>query len=140
MWNNPLANGEGKGYKKSMTREERRARPAHHIVYEYANLVSAGKIRLAGHYQQVPLIPPLNSHVWHAFYTYCRSMFEFFRYPPERKYLRASQFVQPNSEFVFRHWTQRVQTHMEVHLMHVGDDRTTGRKAWTGVSVRPTPS
>lgn len=118
-----------------MTEEEkRRKRPEHHVVHDYANLVSSGKLRLAGKHQGVKLldIAPVNSHVWHAFYMNCRKMFEFFQYQRSKKYLRAKQFVPRRITFDFEHWTRAVQEHMNIHLMHVGGSRTVRKVVWTG--------
>jgi hypothetical protein len=79
-----------------MTAEERRKCPAHHIVHDYANLVSSGRIAVDGHHLGQPLTPPLNTHVGHAFYINCRKMYEFFRYPapkPPFDDMRARDFT-----------------------------------------------
>jgi len=59
-------------------------------------------------------------------------MFEFFTYEPTGKYLRAKQFVMPDTVFVFKHWTVAVQRHMKIQLLHVGGNRTTRQIDWTG--------
>jgi hypothetical protein len=116
-----------------MTHEERRVRPEHHIVHDYANLVSSGLLITDPVWNDKLLkIAPVNSHVWHAFYMNCRKMFEFFQYNPSGSYLRARQFLANDVKFMFKHWTRTVQQHMEIHIMHVGGDRVTRNIVWTG--------
>jgi hypothetical protein len=117
-----------------MTLEERCKRPEHHVVHDYANLVSSGRIRLAGEHGGVQLqdIAPVNTHVWDAFYLNCRKMFEFFKHGPNGKYSRASDFIAADVEFKFQHWTFTVQNHMEIHLLHVGRTRATRDVVWSG--------
>ena len=57
-----------------MTPEERRKRPEHHVVHDYANLVSSGLLRQPKYVALLLQIPTANSHAWHAFYTNCRKM------------------------------------------------------------------
>jgi len=117
-----------------MTQEERRVRPEHHVVHDYANLISSGLlITDPVSNNRLVKIAPVNSHVWHAFYMNCRKMFEFFQYKPSGSYLRAQQFLAKDVTFKFGHWTHTVQHHMDIHLMHVGGDRVTGNIAWTGL-------
>ncbi len=117
-----------------MTNEERRKRPEHHVVHDYANLVSSGRlITDKKSNDELLKIAPVNSHVWHAFYMNCRKMCEFFKDGPSRKYLRAQQFLlRPDVPFTFKHWTKAVQQHMNIHLMHVGGERATRDVVWTG--------
>jgi hypothetical protein len=133
-----LQTGSGQRYKKKamMTEAERRLRPEHHVVHDYANLISSGRLITDKESNDKLLkIAPVNSHVWHAFYMNCRKMYEFFSYKPTGKtgkYLRAQQFVVPKTVFVFKHWTAAVQEHMEIQVLHVGVTRTTRQKVWTG--------
>jgi hypothetical protein len=116
----------------NVTAEERRKRRAHHVVHDYANLVSSGLLRNPSYIAQLLKIPTANSHTWHAFYANCRKMFEFFVYDPNRRYLRAQDFIGQKLPYVFRHWTYDVQRHMEGHLLHVGGDRLENELVWTG--------
>lgn len=116
-----------------MTHEERRVRPEHHVVHDYANLVSSGKLvteRVSN--DALSRIGGANSHVWHAFYMNGRKMFEFFRYPPLDKYLRASQFLTTDVAFPFQNWNKGVQAFMETHMLHVGAGRLTNEVVMTG--------
>jgi hypothetical protein len=115
-----------------MTPEERRQLPEHHVVYDYANLVSAGRMVLSGAHLGVGLAPPVNSHVGHAFYMYCREMYEFFKDGPSKKYRRAQPFLVQEVHFTFDNWTNSIRGHMESHLVHAGEERTEGNIVWTG--------
>lgn len=115
-----------------MTPEERRQRPEHHIVHDYANLVSSGVLRNEAYIAQLLAIPTANSHAWHAFYTNCRKMFEFFVYDHHPRYLRAQDFIGQKLPYKFEHWMPSVQRYMEGHLMHVGGDRLENQVVWTG--------
>lgn len=120
-----------------VTLEERRKRPEHHVVHDYANLVSSGLlITDAKSNNELLQIAPVNSHVWHAFYMNCRKMYEFFRYDPHDRYLRAGYFLASKIEFPFANWNNRVQSHMDAHMLHVGAGRLTNEVRWTGGSDR----
>lgn len=110
-----------------MTPEERRRRPEHHVVHDYANLVSSWRLREPHYITQLLQIPTANGHAWHAFQMNCRKMFEFFNYKPDAKgiYLRAAHFIDGELGYRFIHWTDRVQEFMNSHLLHVGAGRLT---------------
>ncbi|MFI5381966.1 MAG: hypothetical protein ACHRHE_21940 [Tepidisphaerales bacterium] len=55
----------------------------HHVVHDYANLVSSGTMAATGKHLETPLTPPINTHVGHAFLVNCRKMHHFFTPPPE---------------------------------------------------------
>jgi hypothetical protein len=116
-----------------MTGEERRLRPEHHVVHDYANLRSSGLLITDPEWnRRLGELAPVNSHVWHQFYTNCRKMYEFFRYHPHEKYLRAEDFLTGPLPFTFKHWTWDVQHFMEGHQLHVGGDRTANTFVLTG--------
>jgi hypothetical protein len=119
-----------------MTDEERRKRPEHHVVHDYANLVSSGLLRSENYIAQLLTIPTANSHAWHAFYLNCRKMFEFFDYDPHPRYLRAQDFIGRKLPYTFQRWTYSVQRYMEGHMMHVGGGRTENDIVWTGADDR----
>jgi hypothetical protein len=117
----------------AVTQEERRKRPEHHVVHDYANLVSSGLLITDPKSNDALLrIAPVNSHVWHAFYMNCRKTYEFFHYKKSREYLRAQQFVNHGVTFTFKHWTDDVQKFMNTHMLHVGGGRITNKKVSTG--------
>ena len=116
-----------------MRPHERRKRPEHHVVHDYANLVSSGLLITSQKSKRELLeMAPVNSHVWHAFYMNCRKMYEFFHYKNSRHYLRAQQFVNPGVTFTFQYWTDDVQTFMNTHMLHVGGGRVTNVEVLTG--------
>jgi hypothetical protein len=115
-----------------MTDDERRKRPEHHVVHDYANLVSAGRMVVSGSHQGISLVAPVNSHVGHAFYTYCREMYEFFKDKQKGPYRRAQEFLTTEVTFKFNYWTNAIRSHMETHLLHAGSARTDGDTVWTG--------
>jgi hypothetical protein len=107
-----------------MTHEERRLRPQHHVVHDYANLLSTGRLVIDPRINHnLELIWGANGHVWHMFYTNCRKMFEFFKDGPDGKYVRASQFLARKVDFPFSHWNRAVQAFMNAHMLHVGAGR-----------------
>jgi len=120
-----------------MTYEERRLRAEHHVVHDYANLVSTGRlVTNPKTNRQLELICGANGHVWHAFYMNCRKMYEFFHHQRSRDFLRPQQFVKPRVRFIFQHWTDDVQKFMNTHMLHVGSGRLTNTKNSTGADDR----
>lgn len=112
---------DNKTARPAVTPEERRKRPEHHVVHDYANLVSSGLLITDWKSNDALLkIAPVNSHVWHAYYMNCRKMYEFFHYQKSKDYLRAQQFVKPGVTFTFQHWTRDVQKFMNTHMLHGG--------------------
>jgi hypothetical protein len=92
----------------NLTPEERRKRPEHHVVHDYANLVSSGLLITDRKSKDTLLkIAPINSHVSHAFYMNCRKMYEFFHHQKSKDYLRAQRFVNPGVTFTFQCWKLR---------------------------------
>jgi hypothetical protein len=109
-----------------MTADERRRCPEHHVVHDYANLVSAGVLITTPQFNQdLEMCHWANGHVWHMFYVNCRKLFEFFAYKakPRDKYLRAQQFMARRVPFPFSHWNRGVQDFMGAHMLHVGAGR-----------------
>jgi hypothetical protein len=71
--------------------------------------------------------------MWHAFYTNCRKMYEFFDCDSHPRYLRAEDFIGNKPPYTFKYWTTNgVQRHMEGHMMHAGGDRLDDEVVWTG--------
>jgi hypothetical protein len=119
-----------------MTAEERCKRPEHHVVHDYANLVSSWRLREPDYIVQLMRIPTANSHAWHAFYLNCRKMYEFFRYGSHEDYLRAEDFIGGKLPYKFQDWTDSVQEFMNTHMLHVGGGRITNKKVSTGEDDR----
>jgi hypothetical protein len=136
-----LANGIGTGYKEHMTREEQRKRPSHHIVHDFANLLSSGEMVVSGGHKGQGLMPPINTHVGQAFYLNCRKMYDFFIKPPSTnpKFddLRAIEFTKTPVAYAFNVWNKDIQTHMDKQLTHVARDRTTRTGVWEGHIENP---
>ena len=115
-----------------MTLEERRLRPEHHVVHDYANLLSSGLLRSEKYVALLLNIPTANSHAWHAFYMNCRKTYEFFHHQKSKEHFRAQQFVKPGVTFRFQHWTADVQKFMNTHTLHYGGGRVANNTVWTG--------
>jgi hypothetical protein len=100
-----------------MTRDEQRKRPSHHIVHDYANLISAGEMVLTQTHAGQALVAPVNTHVGQAFYLNCRKMFDFFTKPPSTNPgfddFRAREFTKTDIRYPFATWTPDIQFHMD---------------------------
>jgi hypothetical protein len=57
---------------------------------------SSGLLRQLKYVALLLQIPTANSHAWHAFYTNCRKMYEFFVYDPHLRYLRGRILLATN--------------------------------------------
>jgi hypothetical protein len=123
---------------EKMTPEERRLRPEHHVVHDYANLVSSWRLRDPVYIAQLLNIPTANGHAWHAFYMNCRKMYEFFTYQRSKTYLTAQQFVKRGVAFTFQHWTDDVQKFMNTHMLHVGGGGSRTRRLRPEQTTRST--
>lgn len=58
--------------------EQIRLDAVHHIVHDYANLVSSAEMVITGQHLSKVFDPPVNSHIFHAFLLNCRKMTDFF--------------------------------------------------------------
>jgi hypothetical protein len=97
----------------------------HHVVYEYANLVSTGTL-LKGW-----LAPPINTHVQDAFLLSCRKLADFFRYASRDKPdVLASHYV-PECNFELPVW-QKYHSVANVHVAHISYTRLELRQSWDG--------
>jgi predicted RNase H-like HicB family nuclease len=68
-------------WSKGLSEEERIRKLedlAHHIVHDYANLVSSAELALAGRHNCRTIDPPVNTHIKHAFLLNSRKMRDFF--------------------------------------------------------------
>ena len=120
-----------------MTEQEKRLKAVHHVVHDYANLVSSGTMTVTGCHQNTQLIPPMNTHVCHAFLVSCRKMYEFFLYKPSKKPgqndIRAEHFLAPSLALTFdlSNWATWHDA-MNKQLMHVTFARVKKPKKWEG--------
>ncbi len=118
---------------KNRVTEEERLEAVHHVVHDYANLVSSGTMTVAGRYQTTGLVPPVNTHVGHAFLVNCRKMYEFFLYEPSKDDIRAKHFLTPSLALTFDllNWGTWHNA-MNKQLMHITFTRVTKPKQWEG--------
>ncbi len=71
-----------------MTRDEKRLKAVHHVVHDYANLLSSGSLT-----QDKSVKPPFNTHVQHAFLLNCRKLADFFRKSSDDRDIVAADFL-----------------------------------------------
>ncbi len=114
-----------------MTAEERRKRPAHHIVHDYVNLISAGT-----EIERKPK-PPLNSHVQYSFILHYRKFADFFSNKRRRTSKKgdidmlAKDFVSSKIRYQLPEW-KTWDDHMNAHIFHINRLRTRNSRPWTG--------
>ena len=118
-----------------MTEEERNLAAVHHVVHDYANLVSSGTMAVNGHHLKKAFDPPVNTHIGHAFLVNCRKMYEFFLYPPSANPahddIRAAHFLPQAVTFDLSNWALWHDA-MNKQLMHVTFARVEKPKTWEG--------
>lgn len=118
-----------------MTEQERNLAAVHHVVHDYANLVSSGTMVVSGHYLRKGFDPPVNAHLQHAFLVNCRKMYEFFLYPPSTnpKYddVRAAHYLGRVETFDLSNWALWHEA-MNKQLLHVTFARVERPKRWEG--------
>jgi hypothetical protein len=68
-------------------------RCAHHIVHDYANLVSSAEMVLTGQHLRKGFDPPVNSHIFHAFLLNSRKIADFFGTSTNQDDILASHYV-----------------------------------------------
>jgi hypothetical protein len=110
-----------------------------HVVHDYANLVSAGTMKLTDTHARKALEPPVNTHVGEAFLFNCRKMYEFFLYPTyackgKGDDIGASLYLQHCSklpDFRLQEWA-RWHDPMNKQLLHVTFARVNKPKVWEG--------
>jgi hypothetical protein len=124
-----------------MTPDQQRQRPSHHVVHDYANLLSSGEMVVSHSHKGQLLIPPINTHVAHAFYLNCRKMYDFFMKPlskdPKFDDLRAVEFTKSAISYSFKAWSDDIHDHFNKALMHVARVRTTRPRVWEGYEENP---
>jgi hypothetical protein len=110
-----------------MTEEELHLSAVHHVVHDYANLVSAGVT--------IPTCPPppLNTHLQHAFILNCRKLVHFFHDPRDGKDIVAADFfpLKGKPRFRFPAWKQWGKA-MDKQIAHLSYERVTNPKPWDG--------
>jgi hypothetical protein len=106
------------------------------VVYEYANLVSAGELLKIQHEP-----PTINTHIQDAFLLSCRKMADFFSKEPAGRFkdtdLTAKSYGVPLFEPldlpVWAMWEDAI----DFQLAHVSLKRRTEGKTWDGTAVNP---
>src|SRR5450759_1975393 len=118
-----------------MTEQEKLLEAVHHVVHDYANLVSSGTMAVHGEHLGKGFDPPVNTHVAHAFLVNCRKMYEFFIYKSSTKAdqndIRAAHFLTRSVAFDLSNlalWHDA----MNKQLMHVAFARVEKPKEWEG--------
>ena len=118
-----------------MTEQERNLKAVHHVVHDYANLVSSGTMAVNGCHLGIGFVPPVNKHVGDAFLVNCRKIYEFFMYKPSTKPgqndIRAADFLTPEVVFDLSNWALWHEA-MNKQLMHVTFARVEKSKEWKG--------
>lgn len=103
----------------------------HHVVHDYALLVSAGTlIYSTGHK------PPVNTHVQYSFLVGCRKFADFFKNNRglKRQGIPCKAFATKKISIRLPVW-DKWHEHMNVHLFHLSYDRTTSKTQWDGRGV-----
>jgi hypothetical protein len=118
-----------------MTEHERNLAAVHHVVHDYANLVSSGTMVVNGHHLGKGFEPPINTHLQHAFLVNCRKMYEFLLYSPSTnpKYddIRAAHYLGRVETFDLSNWALWHES-MNKQLLHVTFARVERPKQWEG--------
>lgn len=98
-----------------------------HVVYEYANLVSAGRLL------ETPLAPPINTHVQDAFLLSVRKMADFFIREPKQHDVAAFDFTTSRVVYSLPTWSQW-EVAVDKQLAHVTWKRD---QSWDGSANKP---
>jgi hypothetical protein len=114
-----------------MIKQEKLQKAVHHVVHDYANLVSSGTMAVQGHHLGRGFDPPVNTHISHAFLVNCRKMDEFFKFPPRKGYIRAKDFLTYEVNFDLPNWISWRGAMIE-QLIHVTIARVENRREWKG--------
>ena len=106
-----------------MTKDEKRLKAVHHVVHDYANLVSAGTLT-----QDKTVKPPVNTHVQHAFLLGCRKLADFFRKSSNGTDIVAADFLRKKEQYPLPVWN-KWGIPMNKQLAHLTYGRVTKPKA-----------
>jgi hypothetical protein len=120
-----------------MIGDQMRLRAIHHIVHDYAILISAGT-----EMTRCPK-PPLNSHVQYSFILQYRKFADFFsnvrRNTTHRKGdidIIAADFAGRKIRFKLPEWNKWAR-HLNAHLFHLNYLRTRNTRPWMGYTENP---
>ena len=101
-----------------------------HIVYEYANLVSAGELLKKQHEP-----PTINTHVQDAFLLSCRKMADFFTKKPERDDVCSLHYIS-GQQSRLPEW-EKWKVAIDKQLAHITFERVKKPKPWHGTKTNP---
>jgi hypothetical protein len=119
----------------SIPDEATRIKAVHHVVHDYANLVSSGMLTQAGPAQMAGIRPPVNSHIQHAFLLNCRKMAGFFKNDPKRNDdIVANHFTSTSETFNLNEWDNWGRA-LDKQLAHLTYTRVTAPVPWDGYIV-----
>ena len=96
-----------------------------HIVHDYVYLVVAGSDT------RKPLAPPLNHYAERTFLAHCRALAHFFSGGKKSRDMYARDFTSGPFARKLPVW-DRWSGHIDKHLMHLSQARTTNTVPWTG--------
>ena len=107
-----------------------------HVVYEYANLVSAGCMLFSGKDPTgVLLQPPVNTHVQDSFLLSCRKMADFFHKGEYKDDVKASHYIDLFTRTLPK--TEKLTKHLNKNLAHVSYSRIKEKLVWDGKENAP---
>ncbi|MGH9632570.1 MAG: hypothetical protein ACRD7E_30050 [Bryobacteraceae bacterium] len=114
---------------------EQKRLAVHHVVYEYANLLSTGTRLLETGLDA--LKPPDNTHVQDAFLLSCRKMAEFFKMQRARQYVIGYDYVRRSTvTFTLSEWAKWSEA-ADRHVTHISYTRLENVTEWNGTANRP---
>lgn len=102
-------------------------RAIHHVVYEYANLISSGTLL------SKPLRPASNTHIQDAFLLGCRKLADFFLNGGKPEDVKARHYLPKRGVPKFRltEW-KRWHDAMDKQLAHITYRRVHAPQSWDG--------
>lgn len=119
----------------STPEEAIRIKAAHHVVHDYANLVSSGTLTQPEPAQLADIRPPVNTHIQHAFLLNCRKLADFFKNSPKwPDDITAKDFTGSADEFILKEWELWGQP-MDKQLAHLTYARVTASVPWDGYNA-----
>ena len=109
---------------------DRRNRAIVHVVHDYCNLVSSGKLTKESHQS------PINHHIQHAFLLECRKFYDFFmnNRGDRSRDIVAKDYLSKKLKVNVPTWRQW-RDHMSAQLIHLSYLRVDNTVAWAGYSV-----
>ena len=114
-----------------MTEQAKRLAAIHHVVHDYANLVSSGALTQAGPAAKAGVRPPVNTHIQHAFLLNCRKLADFLQRPPKGDDIAVEHFLGKKESFGLPVWN-RWGKPMDKQLAHLTYARVTKPTPWDG--------